>query len=129
MPRPIEGTDDAILMAYVGDRDVSAPRLHEYQHDDRDELASLWDQLHGAIEQMLYRDVVHGDLSSYNVLVWDGRITLIDFPQAVDPKKNRHAHHLRVFMVQLRKKLEVDPGRPRHLRTEPGVGYRFQTES
>jgi len=44
-------------------------------------------------------------------------------------KKNRHAHHLRVFMVQLRKKLEVDPGRPRHLRTEPGVGYRFQTES
>ena len=40
---------------------------------------------------MLYRDVVHGDLSAYNILVWDGEITLIDFPQAVDPKKNRHA--------------------------------------
>ncbi|HYR86419.1 MAG TPA: response regulator [Terriglobia bacterium] len=43
--------------------------------------------------------------------------------------KKRHAHHLRVFMLQLRKKLEVDPARPRHLRTEPGVGYRFQTDS
>jgi RIO kinase 1 len=40
---------------------------------------------------MLYRDIVHGDLSSYNVLVWDGEVILIDFPQAVDPKKNRHA--------------------------------------
>jgi RIO kinase 1 len=91
VPRPIESTEDAILMAYVGDRDVPAPRLHEYRHDDLDELASLWDQLYAAIERMLYRDVVHGDLSSYNVLVWDGQITLIDFPQAVDPKKNRHA--------------------------------------
>jgi RIO kinase 1 len=91
VPRPIESTDDAILMAYIGDEDVSAQRLHEYHHDDRDELASLWDQLHRAIEQMLYRDVVHGDLSSYNILVWDGKVTVIDFPQAVDPRKDRHA--------------------------------------
>jgi RIO kinase 1 len=91
VPRPIEGTQDAILMSYIGDEDVPAPRLHEYQHDDQDELASLWEQLHRAIERMLYRDVVHGDLSSYNILVWDGEVTLIDFPQAVDPKKNRHA--------------------------------------
>ena len=91
VPRPIEGTQDAILMSYIGDEDVPAPRLHEYQHDDREELASLWEQLHRAVEGMLYRDVVHGDLSSYNVLIWDGEVTLIDFPQAVAPKKNRHA--------------------------------------
>ena len=74
-------------MSYIGDEDVPAPRLHEYQHDDLDELASLWEQLHRAIERMLYRDIVHGDLSSYNILVWDGEVTLIDFPQGGGPEE------------------------------------------
>ena len=33
--------------------------------------------------------------------------------------------NLRVYMAQLRRKLEADPARPRHLLTEPGMGYRF----
>jgi len=37
-------------------------------------------------------------------------------------------HYLRVYMVQLRHKLEADPTRPRYLSTEPGVGYRLKTE-
>jgi two-component system KDP operon response regulator KdpE len=36
-------------------------------------------------------------------------------------------HYLRVYMVQLRHKLEHDPARPRYLVTEPGVGYRLKT--
>ncbi|WP_026853865.1 response regulator [Geothrix fermentans] len=36
--------------------------------------------------------------------------------------------YLRVYMAQLRHKLEEDPSRPRYLRTEPGVGYRLRTE-
>jgi two-component system KDP operon response regulator KdpE len=36
-------------------------------------------------------------------------------------------HYLRVYMVQLRHKLESDPARPRYLLTEPGVGYRLKT--
>jgi two-component system KDP operon response regulator KdpE len=36
------------------------------------------------------------------------------------------SHYLRQFMNQLRRKLEPDPARPRHLMTEPGMGYRFQ---
>jgi RIO kinase 1 len=43
---------------------------------------------------MLFVNVIHGDLSAYNVLVWEGRVTLIDLPQAVDPRKNRHAYDL-----------------------------------
>jgi len=35
-------------------------------------------------------------------------------------------HYLRVYMAQLRQKLEDDPARPRHLTTEAGVGYRFR---
>ena len=34
--------------------------------------------------------------------------------------------YLRVYMARLRRKLELDPSRPRHLITEPGIGYRFQ---
>jgi two-component system, OmpR family, KDP operon response regulator KdpE len=34
--------------------------------------------------------------------------------------------YLRQYMAQLRRKLEDDPARPRHLITEPGMGYRFQ---
>lgn len=37
-------------------------------------------------------------------------------------------HYLRVYMLQLRRKLEADPTQPRYLRTESGVGYRLMTE-
>ena len=35
-------------------------------------------------------------------------------------------NYLRVYMAQLRRKLEADPSHPRHLVTEPGMGYRFE---
>ena len=38
------------------------------------------------------------------------------------------AHYARVYMAQLRQKLEQDPSRPRLLITEPGVGYRLRAE-
>jgi two-component system, OmpR family, KDP operon response regulator KdpE len=42
------------------------------------------------------------------------------------PSFDDAAHYLRQYMNQLRRKLEPDPTRPRHLLTEPGMGYRFQ---
>jgi two-component system KDP operon response regulator KdpE len=36
-----------------------------------------------------------------------------------------HTHYLRIYMANLRAKLETDPAEPRHLLTEPGVGYRL----
>ena len=41
------------------------------------------------------------------------------------PAYEKETHYLRVYMGQLRRKLEPDPARPRHLLTEPGMGYRF----
>lgn len=41
------------------------------------------------------------------------------------PADANHTEYLRVYMRQLRKKLEEDPDQPKHLLTEPGVGYRF----
>ncbi|MFD7094896.1 response regulator [Streptomyces xanthophaeus] len=42
------------------------------------------------------------------------------------PTYSEHTNYLRVYMAQLRRKLEADPSHPRHLITEPGMGYRFE---
>jgi len=44
------------------------------------------------------------------------------------PNVSEHTHYLRVYMTQLRHKLEADPARPRYLLTEPGVGYRLKAD-
>jgi two-component system KDP operon response regulator KdpE len=44
------------------------------------------------------------------------------------PGTGNEVHYLRVYMNQLRQKLETDPAQPRYLRTEPGVGYRLVTD-
>ncbi len=41
------------------------------------------------------------------------------------PSHVEHSHYLRVYMAQLRQKLEPDPAQPRHLLTETAVGYRL----
>ncbi|MEV4676786.1 MULTISPECIES: response regulator [Actinomadura] len=42
------------------------------------------------------------------------------------PAYKSETHYLRQYMAQLRRKLENDPAHPRHLLTEPGMGYRYQ---
>lgn len=42
------------------------------------------------------------------------------------PTYGTETNYLRAYMAQLRRKLEPDPAKPRHLITEPGMGYRFQ---
>jgi two-component system KDP operon response regulator KdpE len=41
------------------------------------------------------------------------------------PSHAEDTHYLRVYMTGLRRKLEANPAQPRHIRTEPGVGYRL----
>ncbi|WP_405776302.1 response regulator [Streptomyces sp. NBC_00859] len=42
------------------------------------------------------------------------------------PSYGTETNYLRVYMAQLRRKLEADPSHPRHFVTEPGMGYRFE---
>jgi two-component system KDP operon response regulator KdpE len=42
------------------------------------------------------------------------------------PAYVKETNYLRVYMAQLRQKLETDPSHPRHIITEPGMGYRFE---
>jgi two-component system KDP operon response regulator KdpE len=46
--------------------------------------------------------------------------------QVWGPAYETETNYLRVYIAQLRRKLEPDPTKPRHLLTEPGIGYRFQ---
>ncbi len=43
------------------------------------------------------------------------------------PNYQEETHYLRVYVGQLRRKIEADPARPRYITTEPGVGYRFMS--
>jgi two-component system KDP operon response regulator KdpE len=44
------------------------------------------------------------------------------------PQYERETNYLRVYMAQVRRKLEPDPSRPRYFVTEPGMGYRFEDD-
>ncbi len=90
VPIPYASGDNAILMEYIGDEDTPAPTMNSIELSSS-EARPLFEQVVHNIELMLVNDRVHGDLSAYNILYWDGDITLIDFPQAIHPEGNRNA--------------------------------------
>jgi RIO kinase 1 len=87
VPRPLAQVGNATLMEYFGDEDGPAPLLHHADIPPED-AQRLFDRLLWNIERFLACDRVHGDLSAYNILYWEGRATIIDFAQAVDPRHN-----------------------------------------
>ena len=87
VPKPYALEKNAILMGYVGDIDTAAPTLSSVTLD-RDEAHELFDRVVLNLNLLLDHERIHGDLSAYNILYWDGEITLIDFPQVVHPESN-----------------------------------------
>lgn len=90
VPRPIAHRGNTILMAYIGDEWVAAPTLNEIRLDAA-EARPLFERVVENIRLMLSQHYVHGDLSAYNILYWEKRIHIIDFPQLVDARKNGNA--------------------------------------
>ena len=93
VPFPIELTEDSVLMEYVGDATTAAPRVAVARLSN-DEARSARDQLLASVARLTEAQVVHADLSVYNLLWWKGRLVLIDFPQAVDATTNPAAPEL-----------------------------------
>ncbi len=93
VPKPHAMGENVILMDYQGDETRGAPTLGQVRLE-QDEAKRLFDQLMGDVEVMLRVGRVHGDLSAYNVLYWEGRISIIDVPQAFDPWNNPNAYAL-----------------------------------
>ena len=91
VPQPFASGDNAILMGYIGGDELAAPTLNTVELDPVEALQLYQRALHN-IELMLAHGRVHGDLSAFNILYWEGEITLIDFPQAIVPGENRSAY-------------------------------------
>ncbi len=116
VPQPYAVDKNAILMQYIGDEHGAAPTLHEIELDD-DEAQPLFQEVLRNIELMLRHSLIHGDLSAYNILYWEGTITLIDFPQVTKPQSNRNAYRIferdvqRVCAYFARLGVQSDPDR------------------
>lgn len=87
VPRPFAHIGNTVLMEYVGARDQPALRLSEVILEP-EEVQEDFVCILRNIELALIHGRIHGDLSEYNILYWEGKVTLIDFAQAVDPYHN-----------------------------------------
>lgn len=93
VPEPISSSENCILMEFIGDAENAAPWLHDVELEP-EERQPLFDIIMHNVELLLKHNLVHGDLSAYNILYWDGEIYLIDFPQVSDCEANRNAYQL-----------------------------------
>lgn len=115
VPQPFGQVGNAILMSYVGDESGAAPHLAQARLQP-DEVQRHFECIMRNILLCLRYDRVHGDLSAFNILYWDGQVTLIDFAQAVDPRHGSEVYSLferdiaRVCHYFERYGLHSDPG-------------------
>ena len=93
VPKPYALERNAILMEYIGEPGNPAPTLSSVSLE-REEVHPLYERVIHNIELLLRHKRIHGDLSAYNILYWDGEITLIDFPQVVSPESNPTAWNI-----------------------------------
>ncbi|GAC1623266.1 MAG: hypothetical protein NVS4B11_17890 [Ktedonobacteraceae bacterium] len=87
VPRPLAHVGNAVLMEYIGVEGEPAPLLRDVTLA-REEAQPLFECVLHNIELCLAHNRIHGDLSEYNILYWQGSVLLIDFAQAVDPRQN-----------------------------------------
>ena len=93
VPTPYGVGENAILMEYIGDERMAAPTRHAVRLQD-DEARPLFDRTLESIVLMLQKCPVHGDLSAFKILYWQGEIKLIDFPQVIESQTNRSAQEV-----------------------------------
>jgi RIO kinase 1 len=91
VPEPLVGPEafdiadagEVVVMRFVGEPDAPAPRLSDAVLSP-EEAQDAYGQCVDVMTACWRLGVVHGDFSTYNLLWWQGRVVLIDFPQAMD---------------------------------------------
>ena len=90
VPEPLAFSGSNMLMEYLGDREASAPHLRNVILPV-EQVQQVLDEIPEWIEDMLAINLIHGDLSPYNILFWQQRPFFIDVPQALDPRVHDQA--------------------------------------
>jgi RIO kinase 1 len=100
VPTPARRVDNMFTMRFLGG-ESKAPLLKDVVLSEPAEVAT---QAIALVEKLLDAHIVHGDLSEYNLIFWDGGLFVIDFPQAVDfsSKMDRHIQAERAKPLLLR---------------------------
>lgn len=93
VPKPLMLSGHALLMEFLGDDEGPAPKLKHVKLE-RDVAHEVFQTLMGEVTLWLANDRIHGDLSPFNILYWNGKPTIIDFPQAVNPWDNPDSRFL-----------------------------------
>jgi RIO kinase 1 len=93
VPYPVEQREDGVLMEFIGDESAAARNLAQARLST-DELPSAWRQVTTSLVALTMAGLVHADLSVYNLLWWEGRVVVIDLPQAVEFTTNTDAFEL-----------------------------------
>jgi len=88
VPTPAKRADNMFTMRFLGAQ-TRAPLLKDVDLSEPEEVAKQATRL---VERLLEAHIVHGDLSEYNLILWDDRLFVIDFPQAVDLSSNMDRH-------------------------------------
>ncbi len=88
VPKPVMFYDGVLLMEVIGDAEGRvAPRLVEAAIS-REQAGAFYERLRGDVVKMLAADLIHGDLSEFNILLGANGPVIIDFPQIVTAAKN-----------------------------------------
>jgi RIO kinase 1 len=93
VPRPVRGSAFGILMEYIGDEEGPAPQLRDVRLG-HEEARVVFGRIMANVDLFLRNNLVHADLSPFNILYREGKATIIDFPQAVDARTNRNSYEL-----------------------------------
>lgn len=114
VPYPVQVNGTEVLMEFLGDGKMAAPRLAQVRADAVD-LADLFIQIVEIMRVFASAGFAHGDLSAYNLLVHEGRVRVIDLPQIVDTVANPqgldllHRDCVNICDWFTRRRLERDP--------------------
>jgi RIO kinase 1 len=102
-PEPIHLRSHVLLMGFIGDSNgYPAPRLKDFEFEgSADEQEELWRSSYFTCVGYMRRlyqtcNLVHGDLSEYNMLMWKNKVHIIDVSQSVDHDHPRSLDFLRV---------------------------------
>jgi len=83
VPKPIAQHENILVMEFIGEKGVRAPLLKEVflDYDEYEQL--FWNLLEDVKKMYTKAELVHGDLSEYNVMIWRDKYYIIDVSQAV----------------------------------------------